>query len=383
MTTPSVTIGWFPRERFSIAAESLQTLLKHSPECPLIIIDAATPSRYMDDIRKVLGNHPVEIISTDRPILPATSKNLILDRVETEYVALVENDVLYTPGWLESLLEACEREPADVAAPLIYDGREYKSHFDKHLGEVLPSTSEPGKREVVPLSKQRNSATHRERVQFVEQHCLLFRTDTFERIGRYDEELNTRDEVDLSMALYDAGCTVVLEPASRIHYVPPTWRPDPEEIPFYANRWDIKRAISSREIIRDRWNLVETPGDLGFVRYRNLIARLPEVREDLEALATDLQPILLLEDGDWWGTDVTEGLPIKPFPELKGQFGGFPASDSVAVEELEKALASGVKRIVVGYPAFWWFDYLPEFKSRLEMLKKARDDQLMSVYDVN
>jgi hypothetical protein len=382
MPTPSVTIGWFPRERFTIAAESLETLLAHSPSCPLIIVDPATPPRYMHEIKKVLGDHPAEVIHADHPLLPAVSKNLILDRVKTDYVALVENDVLFTPGWLEGLLAACEQEPADVAAPIIYDGREKKNHFDKHLGEIRLSESEPGKREVIPLKKERNSAQKRERVHFVEQHCLLFRTKVFECIGRFDEQLNTRDEVDLSVALYDAGCTVVLEPATQIHYVPPTSRPDPDELPFYLKRWDLDRAVLSRERIRERWNLVDTPGDLGFVQYRNLIARLPEVRRDLEALTDPSQVTLLLEDGDWWGTDITDNLAVKPFPELNGHFGGFPASESAAIEALDRELSSGVTRVVVGYPAFWWFDYLPGLQSRLEKLDTVRQDSLMRVFDV-
>lgn len=379
---PRVTIGWFPRERFSVAAESLQTLIETSPEYPLVIVHPGTPPRYSECIEEALNGHPAEVITSPGPLLPAQSKNLILDRVQTEYVALVENDVLFTPGWLESLLAACEQEPADVAAPVIFDGRGYKNHFDKHLGEVRPSASHPGKLEIVPLVKERNSAEKRERVHFVEQHCLLFRTKTFERIGRFDEELNTRDEVDLSMALYDSGCVVVLEPASRIHYVPPTSRPETDEMPFYTNRWDLERADMSRTRIRDRWNLVDTPGDLDFVRYRNLIARLPEIRRDLESLARGSDPTLLLENGDWWGTEMTDGLSLRPFPELNGTFGGFPASDDAAVQELERALADGVERVVVGYPAFWWFDYLPLLKARLDKLKKARADQFMSVFEV-
>ena len=113
MAKPSITIGWFPRERFIVAAEPLQTLLE---------------------------------------------KNFILDRVTTDYVALVENDVLFTPGWLEWLWSACEEEPADVAPPEIYDERGYKNHFDKHLGEIQFDESQPGNRRIVPLQRERKSA---------------------------------------------------------------------------------------------------------------------------------------------------------------------------------------------------------------------------------
>ena len=379
MTTPSVTIGWFPRERFALALESLESLLAHSPPCPLVVVDCATPDAIVEGIRTLLPPDRATHIAVDRPLLPSQAKNLILSRVATDYVALVENDVLFTPGWLEALLAACEDTPADVAVPAIHDGRERKEHFDKHLGTVVASAQHPGLREVVPLTAARNDGGRRT-VQFLEQHCVLYRTATFDRIGRFDEELNTRDEVDVSMALHDAGCTVVLEPRAEVHYVPPSWRPTAEELPFYLHRWDLRRAERSRERIRQRWNLVETPGDLGFVRYRNLIARLPEVRRDLEAVSQD-GPTILLEDGDWFGTEVTDGLALAPFPELDGSYGGFPISDAAAVAELERRVAEGARRIVVGFPALWWFDYLPALRRRLEELAvPIRDDDLLRVY---
>ena len=383
MTTPSLSIGWFPRERFELAAESLASLLAHSPPCPLFVVDAATPRRILEGIRPVLVGAAAEIIPVERPVLPSEAKNLILSRVDTDYVALVENDVLFTPGWLDALLAACEEAPADVAVPVIYDGRERKEHFDKHLGRIVASRDHRGRREILPMTGARNDGDARRTVHFIEQHCVLYRTATFDRIGRFDEELNTRDEVDVSMALWDAGCTVVLEPAAQVHYIPPpSWRPSDEELPFYRYRWDLQRAARSRERIRQRWNLAETPGDLGFVRYRNLIARLPDVRCHLEGLSSGAATVLL-EDGDWFGTEITDGLDLSPFPELKGGYGGFPASDTAAMAELERRVAEGTRQIIVGFPAYWWFDYLPGLGQRLdELAVRTRDDELLRVYTV-
>jgi GT2 family glycosyltransferase len=382
MTTPSVTIGWFPRERFELAAESLATLLANSPDCRLIVVDPATPTTYLAEINDVLDGRAVEMISVDHPLLPAESKNLILDLVDTEYVALVENDVLFTEGWLEYLLQACEEEEADVTAPLIIDGRGEKEHFDKHLGTIVESSTEDGKLEIMPIARPRNSAQKRERVHCVEQHVLLFKSEVFDRIGRFDERLNTRDEVDLSMALFDAGCAVMLEPECRIHYVPPTSQPRADELPFYMHRWNLERAQMSREIIRKRWNLVDTPGDLGFVQYRNLIARSPEVRKCLEDVCAESRSTTLLDDGDWFGTEMTEGLELRPFPDLSGLFGGFPASDDAAVVELDRQLDEGVEHILIGYPAYWWMEYLPKFKERMARLPVARCDELMTVHQI-
>lgn len=382
MTGPSITIGWFPRERFAVAAESLRSLLDNSPDCRLIIVDPNTPSRYMREIEATLGDHPAEFIRTGEYVLPSTSRNLVLERVDTEYVALVENDVLFTPGWVEKLVAACEEVPADMASPILYEGRGQKEHFDKGLGQIRESREQPGKYEVVPLTAPRNSARTRQVVDFVEQHCLVCRMTVFDKIGGFNP-LFTRDDVDLGFALWNAKCTAVLEPSVQAHFVSPSWRPAEDELPFYRFRWDLQRAQQSRDEIRERWNLVDTPGDLGFVKYRTLIAELPRVRQDLSALATETPgSTILLDNGDWLGTDVVGDVGMIPFPNLDGRFGGFPASDTAAIAELEQAIANGATRIVIGFPAFWWSDYLPDFTAHLQRVGRLhRNDDLLRVFD--
>jgi hypothetical protein len=314
--------------------------------------------------------------------LPSAARNLVIDRVDTDYVALVENDVLFTPGWLETLIEACEVTPADVASPIIYEGRGTSQHFDQGLGTIVESESHPGKYEVKPLDVRRNEVSVRTIVEFVEQHCLVFRMSAFEGMGHF-AELNTRDDVDLGLALRNGGCVAVLEPDAKVHFVGPTGKVNDDELPFYEFRWDLEGARRSREEIQERWNLIETPGDLGFVTYRNLMARLPSVREDLRSLVSRPGTTLLVDNGDWIDGDVTRDLSVSPFPNAGGHFGGFPASDQDAVEMFDRALEEGAGRIVIGYPAYWWLAYLPKFELRLrETCRLERDDDLLKVFEV-
>jgi GT2 family glycosyltransferase len=375
--TPAITIGFSPRERFVTAAESLASLYDHTPlPFELLVVDPATPPRYLAKMHAVLEEHDNwRMLSSDRHLLPAAAKNLVLAEARGDYLCLVENDNLFTDGWLEALIAACEEFPADVASPVIREGRGATEHFDRHLGSLV---RRDGAWEILPLDGPRNAVRERTRVDFVEQHCLLFRRSVFERIGPYDEELNTRDEIDLSLALHHAGATVVLEPRAVVNYIPPGERPEEDELEFYGMRWDLDRAVKSRERIRRRWDLVETPGDLGFVRYRNLIPTLPAVRADLERLAGDGGPILLLDDGDWMGSDVTEGLPIEHFPSRDGVFWGFPSSGEDALRDLDEAVRSGATHLVVAWPGVWWLDQLPELRTAIERLGPPvlQDDRL-------
>jgi GT2 family glycosyltransferase len=383
MTTPRITIGFLPRERFVLAAESLASLYEHTRiPFELVVVDPATPQRYLDRMQAVLDLHDNwRIIRRDRLLLPAESKNLVLAESDGDYVCLLENDNIFSDGWLEALVDACESFPADVAAPLIREGRGTQEHFDRHLGSVVPSRAHPGSWEIAPLDRPREAAQVTERVEFVEQHCVLFRRSVFDRIGPYDEALNTRDEVDLSLALRAAGATVVLEPRAVVNYVPPGSAPEPDELPFYRLRWDLERAVASRERIRQKWSLVDTPGDLEFVLYRNSIPRLPQVREKLRTLCDAGRSVVLIDDGDWYDTEVTAGLPVRPFPEVNGHFGGFPESEAKAVEELQKAVDAGATDIVVGWPARWWFDHLPALEDALTSgAGEVLTDDLLDIY---
>lgn len=381
---PTITIGYLPRERFAVAAESIRSLYEHtSLDFELVVMDPATPARYLDEMHEALAPHDNwRVVHVDRPLLPAASKNLLLAEMgEVDYVCFVENDVLFTDGWLDALLAACESFPADVAAPLIREGRGRDGHFDRHLGSLERSTTHEGRWEVVPLRRPRDAAERTEPVQFVEQHCLLFRRAVFDRIGPFDDQLNTRDEVDLSLALHHAGARVVLAPAAVVSYVTPTGPPNHDEMPFFGMRWDLERAAASRDRIRDRWSLVETPGDLEFVRYRNRMVRLPQVRALLEALCRAGHRVLLLDDGDWIGTSVTEGLPVAPFPEAGGHFAGYPVSEEAALSELERAFAAGTTHVVVGWPARWWFEHLPRLGDRLaSWATQVTSDDIVDVY---
>ena len=100
------------------------------------------------------------------------------------------------------------------------------------------------------------------------------------------------------------------------------------------------------------------------------------VRRDLCAAG---HRVVVLDDGDWFGTDVLPGLPALPFPDVGGHFGGFPASDDDAVAELRRFCRDGVTDVVVGWPAQWWFEHLPKFSSELEEWAQTveRDERLI------
>ncbi len=75
----------------------------------------------------------------------------------------------------------------------------------------------------------------------------------------------------------------------------------------------------------------------------------------------------VLVDQDNWATGGrVAGRRAFPFPELNGEFGGPPADDTAATEELERRRRAGAAFIVFAWQAFWWLDYYTGFKNYLE-----------------
>lgn len=381
----SITIGWLPREQFGLAEQSLNQLFENTePPFELIVVDCLTPPAIWRELDAILANRAnVTVIRRDEYLLPNQSRNLILERATGDFLCLMENDVMVHAGWLERLLAACEEFPADVAVPLILEDG---VHFDEQLGYVREIEGDPaGRLEILPrdISRDAEPGAERRRVQFIEQHCVLARRSVFERIGPYDEALSTRDEIDLSMALHQAGIPVVFEPAAVVDYLSP-WPPGPESIEYSKFKWDLDRGIAGCERIKIRWNLKEVPGgDAGFARKRHLTGRLCDVRRELGRLISPGSPFVLVDDNTTAGTTIMEGLHGIPFLERGGEYWGMPADDATAISELERLRTDGAQLVVFLWTAFWWLDYYPEFLLHLNSrYRKVFDEEHMIVFDL-
>jgi hypothetical protein len=384
-----ITIGFVPRERFSLAAEALQHIFDHTEQpFEMIVVDCDIPAVYRREMDRVLeGRDNIRIIDRDHYLLPNQSKNLVVAEAKGEWLCMIENDVLVQDGWLSTLIAACEEHPADVAVPLIMEGplASGKVHFDDLLGQVREVRTPQGVQlDIVSRTekKEKDRGTARRTVQFMEQHCLLFRRSVFDRIGPYDEELNTRDEIDLSLSLYKAGVPVVYEPKCEVHYLPP-YPPRDDETDYFFMKWDLDRAQKSRDRIREKWNLVEVPGDMGFVRDRNRIGTLSRVKEELSQLISPEESLILVDQNQWLSSEIVAGLCAIPFLEHEGQYWGLPEDDATAIQEFERLRQAGASLIVFSWASTWWFDHYKDFYAHLTShYERVLENERLTVFDL-
>ena len=88
------------------------------------------------------------------------------------------------------------------------------------------------------------------------------------------------------------------------------------------------------------------------------LARRLRAAEEIAAFVPRGERFVLI-DGAEWGMDETAGRRAIPFVERDGEYWGPPADDPEAVGELARLRGEGVRRVVVGWPAFWWLDHYP------------------------
>ena len=277
MSQNRATVIVTQRERFGMTEESLESLFAHTPRADVIYVDGNSPPRIRDLLAREAKARGFTLIREDRFLTPNQARNLGVAATETEYVAFVDNDVLYTEGWLDRLVECADETGAEVVAPLTCQGLPAHTEIHHAGGDYAEGGDMAGFFEGDPeLGRAFDEVMHghaekvsawegrlqRQETGMCEFHCVLARRDVFDRIGPLDEKmLSTKEHIDFSMSVKKAGGRVVFEPASVVTYVfPCRARPlNPEDWPFFALRWSDSYGRRSLEHFIAKWNLKTKP----------------------------------------------------------------------------------------------------------------------------
>jgi GT2 family glycosyltransferase len=258
MEDPKVTIVVVPRERFSLAARSLQSIYDVT-DFPfrLVYVDGGSPSGVRRHLERQAEQRGFELIRTDHYLSPNQARNLGLRRVESEYVVFMDNDVVVAPGWLAGLVRCAEETGATVVSPLNCQGEPVHEVIHFAGGECHVRTEQRADRnerhmvDTIARQGQRlgdvRAQLKRERTEVAEFHCLMARTAIFDKIGPFDEGmLAVRENLDFCLLVRQAGGTVYLDPASVITY-----------LDGYVVRWSDEWTLASLHRFRAKWRLTE------------------------------------------------------------------------------------------------------------------------------
>lgn len=277
----NLTISIIPRERYSEMSGCLKYLIANTPvPFRLSIIDNGIPLEYRAEILTELNKLTnIEWIKVPHLALPNASRNAALRHCKTRYICLLENDILVSDGWIENMIHSMKSHHAQAVAPIIFlpDGG---VHFDWRLDKIIAKKSDEEITSIDILAKpnfdEYDSGTlATKQVDFIEQHCILFDMYSTSNINTlFDEELNTRCDIDMCLRLWEQGSVVVLEPNAKVIFKMPQSHEDIEieEQEYFKKRWDIDMARKSHSILVSRWKLINLPESTEFVENRLSLA---------------------------------------------------------------------------------------------------------------
>ena len=273
------TIIITPRERYSQYPGSLRSLFSTIPrETPVIVIDANAPDEVRREMRKINEERPFEHIETDEILLAPQVRNMGYKRVKTKYTCYCDNDLEYTPGWLEALEQNAEATGAGAVAPLTLIGPSPRPKIHHAGSEVSVYVDDKGRPTIKShhrldgtyldeaVSKGILDRTPRECDEF-EYHCVLIRTDVIEKMGGHDEVQTKHDHLDDSLRVKMLGEKITFEPKAVIMYrvIAPF---APYDWGFFFYRWSREFTSMSESRIGEVWGARKNypEGEMRFLR---------------------------------------------------------------------------------------------------------------------
>jgi GT2 family glycosyltransferase len=263
MSSGDVTIVVVPRERFSEAPQSLDSLLRNTaPPFSMVYIDGGSPRRVRRCIDQRAREYGFRVVRSRRYLSPNEARNIGLQHVATRYVAFTDNDLHVRPGWLERLVACAEETGASLVGPLYHQVSSAGELIHMAGGDAAIEVRE-GRRSLRQGHHLSAAATDAARgltrrpTELVEFHCMLARSDALRRLGGLDPKLlSTPEHIDLCLGVQAAGGAIYLEPEAKVTYMGPgplSWY----DLPYFLLRWSDEWTGASLRHFRDKWRLAK------------------------------------------------------------------------------------------------------------------------------
>lgn len=260
---PRVTVVCTQRDHHHDTTRSLDALLARTTvPFDLVYVLCPAPRKVTADLRRRAIEDGFTLVEPDRYLTPNQARNGVMDRVETEYVAFVDNDAIVTDGWLEGLLDCADATGAALVGPLqlygpLEDGAIHLAGGWLHLDKsTSPRTLRIEHRYQGLGVDEVPEPLRRERCHFAEYHCMLARTAVLAEVGPLDEGfLSAREVEDLAFRVAAVGGSVWFEPEAVVAFLPPTELRHLRDVTFISRRWGERANRASHEHFLTKYDL--------------------------------------------------------------------------------------------------------------------------------
>jgi len=261
VSMPAVTLVVVPRERFSHAQSSLESIYRDtSYPFELIYVDGNSPAPLSRHLRRAAAEKGFRLIRTEHFLSPNQARNLGLREVRTKYVLFIDNDIEVEPGWLSELVDCAEQTGAWAVSPVYFEG-DRKDRIIHMAGGSAEFVERDGIRtfdeEHLFNRSKFDDVAHtlkRDQTGFFEFHTVLMPMAVFDTVGPFDEELlSSNEHLDASLLIRQAGGSIYLVPTSQVTYT--FGLLDDDDLEYAALRWSDEWNRRSTMRFVDKWNM--------------------------------------------------------------------------------------------------------------------------------
>ena len=186
-------------------------------------------------VEKVTVQFPeVQLIALDRNTGFAAANNIAVAKCRSRYVALINNDAIAEPDWLENLVGPMEARPevGMAASKMVYD------HDPTTIDRVGDSYSIMGAGVLRGRGAPANLFSKQEKIFGACAGAAVYRKEMLDRIGLFDEDFFLiNEDVDLSFRAQLAGYQCLFVPEAIVrHKASQTIGRDSDTSVYYGHR---------------------------------------------------------------------------------------------------------------------------------------------------
>lgn len=267
MSDPRVTVIMAPRERYTGLPYAIEALYQNTPadRFDLVVVDGNLPESIYAQVKELEKKHGFKFIHKPYTLTPNEGRNLGLPHIDAPYTVLLDNDCCVMDGWIDPLIKASEDFDAWLVSPTVLEDDPSKGIIHWAGGDSGFMTPE-GKRHYhfVPLHSLEKLSDVGDQLQrgptsMIEFHCMLTKSDVYDKIGPFDEKITAFfDHDDITHLTLQAGGQVIYEPASVVSYRNPSNEAgvlQPIDLPYFYLRWGQDWADASVDHVAEKWKL--------------------------------------------------------------------------------------------------------------------------------
>lgn len=273
---PNLTVFIIARDKFSTLPGAIGYMLADyslDHHLDLCILDNGYPKDILDKSFLLCDEKHVSCrtITFDRYANTNAILNTLLQKEAGDGIfLLIENDCLFRSSEIRDLYTAMNVTGHAYCSPCILNC-DYSNHFRPVRSTIDYSSNS------VRFSLDRGRAVDYfprppsgtlTALDIVERHCLLINPTLLRQIGKLDEEMLDRTDIDLSIHLKSCGHTSAVHFGLAAFFMNcPNMKWDRE---YLSYRWNIDAVAASHRRLLEKWNIHG---------YKNTITHAYEIRE--------------------------------------------------------------------------------------------------------